>query len=252
MIPFAPTTAVPPVLALWVLAWVAGRRSRAWLPPGGVWELATGILGGVSLSGAATLALGLGLGGELSVEPEVLTRGPWLVAAVGGTAAGEVFIAGLAGIGTAWPRGVSRQHWLAGLAAGPLFVLLSGAWVLGLGLVGVAPGEQVVATALLADRSWATAVALVSVTLVAPVLEEVVFRGWLLRWLGLRLPAGAALWAQALAFGAMHLEAPRLVPPLVLLGGGCGWLRQRSGALGPSILAHFGNNALAGVVLLGS
>ncbi len=214
------------------------------------------VVAGVSLafagSGLATVALALLLGGRLSPDPAAMTTGPWLLAAVAGTTAAELFLATYAGLVPRWPREVSRQDWILGLVAGPAFVLVSGLWVTGLEALGVAPQGQLVAEALINEAPWVAAVALLSVTCLAPVLEEAVFRGWLLPALCRSGRPRLALWTQALAFGAMHLDAPWLVPPLCLIGLTCGYLRLRSGSLGPAILAHLGNNAIAAAVLLGS
>lgn len=246
---FAPGPAFLLVALACAGGWWLGRLARRWASPGSWVALAAGVLGGLGVSAVASLGLALALGAQWTGNAEELTRGPWLVGAIGGTAAGELAIVGLAGLGLTVPRGIATRYWVMGLCAGPAFVLLSGSWVFLLDALGVAPGQQVVAEALLGERPWVVAMALVSVTLGAPLLEEAVFRGWLLPWLNLRVPARVALWGQALAFGAMHLDAPLLVPPLVVLGAACGWLRQRSGSLGPSIVAHLGNNLVAGAVL---
>lgn len=253
MIPFAPLPAwslsLAAILAGAVAGWAIGRawpRRRWWAD----------VVAGVGLafggSGLVTVAVALLLGGSLNVEPRAMTTGPWLLAAVAGTTAAEAFLAAYAGLVPRWPRGVSRQDWLFGLVAGPAFVLISGLWVTMLDALGVAPEGQLVAEALMTEAPWVAATALVSVTLLAPVLEEAVFRGWLLPALCQSGRPRLALVVQALAFGAMHLDAPWLVPPLCFIGLVCGYLRLRSGSLGPAILAHLGNNAIAAAVLLGS
>ncbi len=253
MIPFAPLPAWALALAALAAAAVAGwSLGRAW--PRRRWWI--DVVVGVSLafvgSGLCTVVVAFLLGGSLSAKPAEMTSGPWLLAAVAGTTAAEVFLAAYAGLVPRWPRGVSRQDWLLGLVAGPAFVLLSGLWVTGLDALGLAPEGQLVAEALLTEAPWVAATALLSVTLLAPVLEEAVFRGWLLPTLCESGRPRLALLVQALAFGAMHLDAPLLVPPLCFIGLACGYLRLRSGSLGPAILAHLGNNAIAAAVLLGS
>jgi membrane protease YdiL (CAAX protease family) len=84
---------------------------------------------------------------------------------------------------------------------------------------------------------------------VAPVLEEVVFRGYVWRALEVNVGRTAALLGSTLLFCAYHLDPVQslaLLPTAALLG----WLRLRSGSLVPSIVAHFANNAL-GVLLAG-
>jgi uncharacterized protein len=93
----------------------------------------------------------------------------------------------------------------------------------------------------------------------APVTEELLFRGVLLKALE---PKGKrfALVVSSLIFSAVHvlgldLERPWqsaavVLPPLFVLGLLLAWLTQRSGRLGPAILLHSGWNLLAAFVLL--
>ncbi len=78
----------------------------------------------------------------------------------------------------------------------------------------------------------------------APLAEELVFRGLLYGWLEGRWGGAAAWIASSLAFAAAHVEPAHaiLVLPLGLLFG---WLRWRTGSLWPSLVAHTANNGLA-------
>jgi len=78
----------------------------------------------------------------------------------------------------------------------------------------------------------------------APLVEELVFRGLLYGWLESRWGAGLAFIVSSLAFAAAHVEPAHalLVLPLGLLFG---WLRWRTGSLWPSLVAHMANNGLA-------
>lgn len=83
----------------------------------------------------------------------------------------------------------------------------------------------------------------------APVVEELFFRGLLLKALRERIgPAGAVL-ASAGLFGLAHFE-PRQLPVLALFGVVLGLLALRTGRLGASICAHAAFNALAVYSLL--
>lgn len=50
----------------------------------------------------------------------------------------------------------------------------------------------------------------------APVLEEVLFRGLLFRWVAHRLGTGLGIVISGLAFGAIHIEAIAVVPTAIL------------------------------------
>ncbi len=78
----------------------------------------------------------------------------------------------------------------------------------------------------------------------APLAEEVVFRGLLYGWLAGRWSNLVAFVVSSLAFAAAHTEPVHIL--LVLpLGFWFGWLRWRTGSLVPTIVAHMINNTIA-------
>jgi len=78
----------------------------------------------------------------------------------------------------------------------------------------------------------------------APLVEETVFRGLLYGWIAGRWGTVAAWLVSSLAFAAAHVELAHVI--LVLpLGLWFGWLRRRTDSLWPSLVAHVANNALA-------
>jgi membrane protease YdiL (CAAX protease family) len=87
--------------------------------------------------------------------------------------------------------------------------------------------------------------------LVAPVLEELLFRGLLLRSLQRKMSAAWAIATSAIAFGVIHvLLDPTLgtlvvVPGLIVMGAISAIFAVRSGNLSQSILFHIGFNLLA-------
>lgn len=81
-------------------------------------------------------------------------------------------------------------------------------------------------------------------TLVAPLCEEVAFRGHLASALHARHRPAAAIAVSAILFGLLHLD-PLRAPSLVLLGAIYGWLAWRTGSVWPGVIAHATNNGLA-------
>lgn len=78
----------------------------------------------------------------------------------------------------------------------------------------------------------------------APLAEELVFRGLLYGWLAGRWSNLVAFVISSLAFAAAHAEPLHIL--LVLpLGFWFGWLRWRTGSLVPTIVAHMINNSIA-------
>lgn len=80
--------------------------------------------------------------------------------------------------------------------------------------------------------------------LLAPLVEEILFRGVLLTALARHISFGWANLIQATLFGALHLSAP-LFPFFLIMGLIGSELMRRSGGLFAPILVHVINNAVA-------
>lgn len=87
------------------------------------------------------------------------------------------------------------------------------------------------------------------VVLIAPVVEELFFRGLLQRTLGQWVPPLAAVGLSAVVFGITHFQPLQLLG-LVAFGCVLGFLAQRSGRLGPSLIAHMSFNASSVLVIV--
>jgi membrane protease YdiL (CAAX protease family) len=85
-------------------------------------------------------------------------------------------------------------------------------------------------------------VLLLLLAVVAPLIEELLYRGLLLGWLVTLMPQWAALLVSSLVFAAAHLQLVQF-PGLVIAGLTFGALAVRSGRLGPAIAAHMAFNA---------
>lgn len=80
--------------------------------------------------------------------------------------------------------------------------------------------------------------------LLAPLVEETVFRGLLYGWVAGRWGTTIAWFVSSILFAAAHIE-PAHVLLVLPLGLWFGWLRQRTDSLWPSLVAHVVNNGLA-------
>jgi CAAX protease family protein len=98
----------------------------------------------------------------------------------------------------------------------------------------------------LTDRAHGGGVVLlfIAVAVVAPIVEEIFFRGLVLRSLERRMSTNWAVVGSAVLFGAAHLE-PLQFPALFVFGLVAAVLATRSGRLGPGIWAHVAFNAVA-------
>lgn len=151
---------------------------------------------------------------------------------------------------------------LADLAWGPLIWLGAigaqvavGAFVVALGvpITGNTDGIDEIS----ADRTYVVSLVITAV-IAAPIVEEMVFRGVVMRGLRSRFPLVIVIIAQGLLFGAAHVDPVRGVGNvglvLVLSGVGIafGVAVTLLGRIGPSIVAHaIFNGAVLLIVLTG-
>ncbi|HEY2870623.1 MAG TPA: type II CAAX endopeptidase family protein [Reyranella sp.] len=85
---------------------------------------------------------------------------------------------------------------------------------------------------------------LLLLSFLAPIVEELVFRGLLYGWVTGRWGSTAGLVVSSLAFALAHWEPAHII--LVLpLGFLFGWLRRRTDSLLPSLFSHIVNNGFA-------
>lgn len=100
-----------------------------------------------------------------------------------------------------------------------------------------------------ADDPVGIALLLLITVVGAPLVEELFFRGFLLRGLQRRIGTTWALLASSVVFAGVHLQGLQF-PALFIFGLLAGWLTVRSGRLGPAWAAHVGFNAVTVAILL--
>lgn len=121
-------------------------------------------------------------------------------------------------------------------------VAMGGGWLLE--RLGVPTGSNLDGLADDASQVVVLVVLLVLAGVLAPLNEELLFRGVLLRSLRSWMESGVALVAQAAIFGLAHLTGTEgwgnvgLVLLLGALGGVLGWIAHLTGRLGSAIIAH--------------
>lgn len=104
----------------------------------------------------------------------------------------------------------------------------------------------------LVDRAGSPLDTIVLVVLVgvgAPIVEEVFYRGLVLRSLDNRFGSTWAIVLSSVLFGAIHIQLLQF-PALALFGAVAAWLTIRTRRLGPAIWAHVGFNLTTVVSLL--
>jgi membrane protease YdiL (CAAX protease family) len=89
-----------------------------------------------------------------------------------------------------------------------------------------------------------SATILLATVILAPIAEELIFRGLLQKSLARRLPIWAAIAISAAVFSAMHGDL-NSAPALMAIGAIFGLLYHLTGSLRVTILAHLANNLFA-------
>lgn len=102
------------------------------------------------------------------------------------------------------------------------------------------------AAASLRARPWA---GLLRVAVIAPVIEEVLMRGLLLKWLSGVMPWPLALSISAGVFALLHFNLTQGISALVC-GLALGALYMHTGSLACCVLAHAGYNLISYLALL--
>ncbi len=119
--------------------------------------------------------------------------------------------------------------------------------------LGIDPGtQQVVEAAEGAERLPEKLIITVVIAVLAPVAEEILFRGMLFDALLARTSVKRTVWISGVVFGLVHLIDPAalpLVPALIGLGVILGYARQRTDSLSRPILMHIGFNSVTAIGL---
>jgi membrane protease YdiL (CAAX protease family) len=229
-----------------------GSGSTGWTTTG--LPLRAGLLGLVALGG--------GILASVAISVVLLLLGaPEAVGFLGGAA-------GLYGTLVLYCRSVSRRYGTGSLAVD---LGLSGRWldlawgvltwmgalvaevlvVIALQLLGFPLGSNTEGISDTTDEPGLFATVAFVAIIVAPIVEELFFRGLLLRSFESRFHPYAAILLQGALFGLIHLQPGlgsgnvTLFFALAAVGSAFGFAAQRSGRLGPAIVGHLVFNAFA-------
>jgi membrane protease YdiL (CAAX protease family) len=212
--------------------------------------------GGI-IAGLVLATIGFGITHDKAANPGALTNGLSFLGQFGGWVLGMVLVSRHKGRGTlAADFGLVvhlRDAWVIAVGV----VLEVGLTILILPLVNLTNGQhQDVVNELDKARGMQLALIAIVAGLVAPVCEELLFRGLLLRALRRRVSPAAAVAISALMFALAHplldptLGTLAVVPALFAMGAISGVLAIRRGNLSMSIFLHIGFNLLTTVAAL--
>jgi uncharacterized protein len=215
-----------------------------------VWIYIAGIVASV-----IGVSVGFALTGDTSDHTGALTTALSTLAQFGTWFGCVVYVARTKGFGVGPDFGLSVniRDWWAPFAGLGLFLIGT---VMITPLVNIVNEHQAVVDDLDKAGGAKLAVFAVVAALVAPVCEELLFRGLLLRALRRRMSPIAAVIVQALAFALAHpMLSPTLgdfavVPALFMLGAVSGVVATRKGDLSASIMMHIGFNLVTTLLAL--
>ena len=228
-------------------------------PPWNWWDIGKALLlifAGVILMGVTIAGFGLATGHDFS-HADKLSSAPLFMAATGiyGFVLLAVYLFAVRRAGGSWAAvGLNGfdWHWLA---MAPLLTALEFAGIafINTQLLWRFTGEpfenpQIEAiTGGMRLTKMDLFLLLLLVAIIAPVAEELFFRGMLYPLLRQRWGVVLAVVMSALIFGLVHL-IPVLIPGLVFVGLLLGWVRQRSNSVVPGMIIHALQN---GIVIFG-
>jgi membrane protease YdiL (CAAX protease family) len=227
------------------------RRAVRWGLGDVIWVWFAGLLVGAVAGTIATAVRGRATG----LDPDGIDLAVALFAQNGAILVGLLFVSRTKGLGTLrqdFGLVVRFRDW-PWLAAGVLVQVVSYGIVLVLQEVAGGIDEQQAADTVQHTSGPELVLVVIGVALVAPLVEELLFRGLLLRALLRRSSAVMAVVISSIAFAVVHLLDPStatLMTPLLLLATISGIRAVRTGDLSQSILLHVGFNLLSAVVLL--
>lgn len=123
-----------------------------------------------------------------------------------------------------------------------------------LGLFGGSlPSQEIVDDAGLAVGGLEQFAVIIALVVLAPISEELVFRGVLLKGLVARFGMHAGVIGSSVAFALLHLLDPNLLlamPVFLVLGLALGYSVARTGRLGRAIAIHAGFNLVTVIAVL--
>ncbi len=149
--------------------------------------------------------------------------------------------------------------WLqsAGIAIASYFVYLIAA---GIYLVAIKidmknrPEHAVIQVFRENKSAWVVVPLIVAAVIAAPIAEELLFRGYLMRQLQRSMSGPIAIAVSSLLFGIVHLGVIplNLVPPYVGLGAVLGVVAYSAQSIRPAMVLHAAQNGLSTGIALGS
>jgi hypothetical protein len=227
------------------------RRALRWGLGDVVWVWFVGLVVGAT---AGSIAIAI-RGRASNLDPDGIDLAVGLIAQNGAILAALAGVSHFKGLGTLrrdFGLVVRPRDW-PWLAFGVLLQVVAFGAVSLLQAVGTGLPEQQAADTVQHSQGPEIVLVVLGVAFFAPLVEELLFRGLLLRSLLRKTTPVVAVLISSVVFAGAHLLDPSTAPlmaPLLLLAVISGIRAVRSGELSQSILLHVGFNLLSAVWLL--
>lgn len=230
-------------------------RSAGWSPkPWGLREIAVAVLYPLAiLALALTVTLATDTSAVEASDADVIAGLVISLAVIDGGLAGLVWGLAMARCGASladlgFRRLPLDRLWLA---AGLVLIAYAAVVIYQLALLpfGVTPEQE---TETLVQSPAVLPLSAFAVVVVAPLVEETFFRGFVFGGLASRLGWFPAAAVSGLLFGAVHGTSPEALPlivPFTVIGAAFAWGYHWTGSLWVSIAAHFLFNAISFTLL---
>jgi membrane protease YdiL (CAAX protease family) len=199
---------------------------------------------------ASIVIVGMLIALAQSIDPKLDDGSPWITALStlgldGCVVAAVVGVAAMTVRPRLWHFGLRRAPLRHSIGVAFMAVVAFLAFELAYSAVFDPKNPQKIVEDLGADQSTALLVlGAVAVIVVAPIAEELLFRGFLFRVLRMRTGFWAAALIDGVLFGLVHGSLV-ILPVLAFLGVALCWVYERTGSLFPCIAIHVLNNTIA-------
>lgn len=116
-------------------------------------------------------------------------------------------------------------------------------------IAGLIPMPEAIRRAFMGLKGGNALIFFICISLIAPLAEELFFRGWMLRGFLANYSAAKSIWLTAVIFALFHLN-PWQAAVALPLGLLFGWLVLRTGSLAPGMIGHFMVNSSTNYLLM--
>ncbi|CAM4233137.1 CAAX protease [Bacillus manliponensis] len=144
-------------------------------------------------------------------------------------------------IGLHFPKG----YWLPTIYWTIILVILSIATVVVMDIIGINAENSKTDSLQMQITPFTFSIAFISAVIISPFYEEILYRGFLYKWLRGRLGVTSSLLCSALIFTLVHIPTYNALPMNFISGLVFAWTYEKSGSIIPAMVIHAFFNGLA-------